>query len=125
MGIEPTSSAWEAEVLPLNHTRVWQWIIALRIGCFQDDFSRVFDGGERSPLRFAAMKIIVNGEERQVADGYTAAQLVEDLGLAGRRLAMEVNLDIVPRSAYPEHAFKEGDRIEVVQAIGGGSPLAV
>ena len=74
------------------------------------------------PLGFAAMKIIVNGESRQVAEGCTAAQLVEELGLAGRRVAMEVNRDIVPRSDYERHVFRNGDRIEVVHAIGGGQP---
>lgn len=66
------------------------------------------------------MEIIVNGEKRQVPAEYTAAQLVEEMGMAGRRVAMEVNLEIVPRSEYGKHAFSEGDRIEVVQAIGGG-----
>ena len=66
------------------------------------------------------MEIIVNGEGRQVPNGYTAAQLVNDLGLTGRRVAMEVNLEIVPRTHYPDHVLSEGDRVEVVQAIGGG-----
>lgn len=66
------------------------------------------------------MQIIVNGDPREVPAGYTAAQLVESLGLTGRRIAMEVNLDIVPRSRYAEHAFSDGDRVEVVNAIGGG-----
>lgn len=66
------------------------------------------------------MQIVVNGESREVADGFTAADLVEELGLAGRRVAMEVNLDIVPRSQYVEHSFNDGDKIEVVHAIGGG-----
>lgn len=66
------------------------------------------------------MQIVVNGESREVADGFTAADLVEELGLAGRRVAMEVNLDIVPRSQYAEHSFNDGDKIEVVHAIGGG-----
>ena len=66
------------------------------------------------------MQIIVNGESREVAVGFTAAQLVDELGLAGRRVAMEVNLDIVPRSQYSQHSFNDGDKIEVVHAIGGG-----
>ena len=66
------------------------------------------------------MEIIVNGEQRQVPDSYTAAQLVDAMGLAGQRIAMEVNLEIVPRSAYEKHAFQSGDRIEVVHAVGGG-----
>lgn len=66
------------------------------------------------------MQIIVNGETREVETGLTAVQLVELMGLAGRRMAMEVNMEIVPRSAYDSYHFKEGDRVEIVQAIGGG-----
>ena len=66
------------------------------------------------------MEIIVNGQDKQVPSGYTAAQLVKDMGLEGQRVAMEVNLEIVPRSNYPEHALSHGDRIEIVHAIGGG-----
>ncbi|MCF6217863.1 MAG: sulfur carrier protein ThiS [Gammaproteobacteria bacterium] len=66
------------------------------------------------------MQIFVNGESRTVKEGFTAAQLVEELGLTGQRVAMEVNLDIVTRSQYPQHTFSEGDKIEVVHAIGGG-----
>lgn len=66
------------------------------------------------------MQIQVNGENRQVDEGYTAAQLVADMGLQGRRVAMEVNLEIVPRTTFDAHVLREGDRIEVVHAIGGG-----
>jgi len=66
------------------------------------------------------MEIIVNGEQRRVPDTYTAAQLVEAMGLQGQRIAMEVNLEIVPRSTYASHALQPGDRIEVVHAVGGG-----
>jgi sulfur carrier protein len=66
------------------------------------------------------MEIIVNGEQRRVPDTYTAAQLVEAMGLSGQRIAMEVNLEIVPRSTYASHALQPGDRIEVVHAVGGG-----
>jgi sulfur carrier protein len=66
------------------------------------------------------IEITVNGEPRQVAEGYTAAQLVADMGLEGRRIAMEVNLEIVPRSTYAGHALQPGDRVEIVHAVGGG-----
>ena len=66
------------------------------------------------------MQIIVNGEQRDVLDGLTAAQLVEDMAISGKRIAMEVNLDIIPRSGYSEYSFKEGDRVEIVHAVGGG-----
>ncbi|MDH5370339.1 MAG: sulfur carrier protein ThiS [Gammaproteobacteria bacterium] len=66
------------------------------------------------------MQIIVNGEQRDVLEGLTAAQLVEDMDIAGKRIAMEVNLEIVPRSSYSEHRFNAGDRVEIVHAVGGG-----
>ena len=66
------------------------------------------------------MKIYLNGEAREVPDNYTAAQLVESLGLTGKRIAMEVNLEIVPRSGYVNHTLKAEDKVEIVHAIGGG-----
>ena len=66
------------------------------------------------------MQIIVNGEQRDVLDGLTAAQLVEDMDITGKRIAMEVNLEIVPRSGYAGHIFKAGDKVEIVHAVGGG-----
>lgn len=66
------------------------------------------------------MDILVNGEKQTVPAGYTAAQLVTDMGLLDRRVAMEVNLEIVPRSTYEQHALQSGDKIEIVHAVGGG-----
>lgn len=66
------------------------------------------------------MQIIVNGEQREVSDGLTAEQLVIDMDILGKRIAMEVNLEIVPRSGYAEHMFKAGDKVEIVHAVGGG-----
>lgn len=66
------------------------------------------------------MQIIVNGETRQVSDGINAADLIECLGLARRRLALEVNGEIVPRSQHAGRALVEGDRVEIVHAVGGG-----
>ena len=66
------------------------------------------------------MKIILNGEPHDVAEGCTAADLIAELGLTGRRLAMEVNREIVPRSEYENHRLRPADQVEVVHAIGGG-----
>ena len=66
------------------------------------------------------MQIIVNGDQRDVNEGLTAEQLVIDMGITGKRIAMEVNLEIVPRSTYAVHVLKAGDKIEVVHAVGGG-----
>ena len=67
------------------------------------------------------MDLIINGESRELPDGITAAQLIERLGLTDQRLAMEVNREIVPRSAFGDYTFKPGDQIEIVRAIGGGA----
>jgi sulfur carrier protein len=66
------------------------------------------------------MQITVNGEAREIPDDLSAAALVEQLGLAGKRLAMEVNQEILPRGRFEQHRFQPGDRVEIVQAIGGG-----
>jgi len=66
------------------------------------------------------MKIIVNGQISDVATDLTAEQLILSLGLAGKRLAMEVNQNIIPRSTFTTHHFSQNDKIEIVRAIGGG-----
>ena len=66
------------------------------------------------------MEIFVNGQAEQVSEGLTAAKLVEQMGLAGKRVAMEVNLEIVPRSGYADYIFSAGDKVEIVHAVGGG-----
>ena len=66
------------------------------------------------------MQITLNGEPREIPDALTAAGLIELLDLTGKRLAMEVNEAIVPRSTYEHHVLAEGDRVEIVHAIGGG-----
>lgn len=79
-----------------------------------------FDESNQQPVRFLPMEIFVNGAARQVPDNYTAAELIEALGLAGKRVAMEVNREIVPRGEHATHRFQPADKIEVVHAIGGG-----
>lgn len=66
------------------------------------------------------MNIMLNGEPRDLPDPYTLQTLIAELGLTGRRLAVEVNEDIVPRSQHSECRLHEGDRVEIVHAIGGG-----
>jgi sulfur carrier protein len=65
------------------------------------------------------LSIQVNGEERSVAAG-TILALVEELGLDVRKVAVERNLEIVPRSLHATTALAEGDRVELVQFVGGG-----
>ena len=66
------------------------------------------------------MHIQLNGEPFELADGVTVAGLIDRLDLVGRRVAVELNLDIVPRSQHAATALREGDQVEVVHAIGGG-----
>lgn len=66
------------------------------------------------------MLLQVNGEPREFDPPMTVASLVEKLGLDGRKIAVERNLEIVPRSAYPLTALDEGDRLEIVNFVGGG-----
>lgn len=65
------------------------------------------------------MRVQVNGELREVAAA-TILALVEELGLDVRKVAVERNLEIVPRSLHATTALTEGDRIELVQFVGGG-----
>ena len=66
------------------------------------------------------MKIELNGDAFEITEAATIATLLEQLALNGRRLAVEVNEDIVPRSQHGEYRLNAGDRVEVVHAIGGG-----
>lgn len=66
------------------------------------------------------MRLLLNGEERDVAGVVTIADLVAALGLDARKVAVERNLEIAPRSTYAETALADGDRIEIVTFIGGG-----
>ena len=66
------------------------------------------------------MEIQLNGEPLEVPANATIADLLEQLSVRGRRLAVEVNEDIVPRSTHSEFTLSPGDRVEVVHAIGGG-----
>lgn len=66
------------------------------------------------------MKILLNGEELHFAHAPTVTDLLADQGLAERRVAVEVNRQIVPRSLHASRRLAEGDRVEIVHAIGGG-----
>lgn len=68
----------------------------------------------------AAMDILLNGEPRTLADALTVLGLLQHEGLAERRVAVEVNGEIVPRSCHGEHRLASGDRVEIVHALGGG-----
>jgi sulfur carrier protein len=66
------------------------------------------------------IEIIVNGEQRSVPESTTVAALLSELELGDKRVAVERNGEIVPRSRHDEQSLADGDRIEIVHAIGGG-----
>jgi sulfur carrier protein len=67
-----------------------------------------------------AFAIHVNGDAREVAAGTTVATLLDAMDLAGRRVAVEINREIVPRSEHATRVLAAGDRLEIVHALGGG-----
>ena len=66
------------------------------------------------------MKLYINDELYELPDGVSVSYLLEHLGLSQRKIAVEVNRTIISRSAHPKHTLYEHDRIEIIQAIGGG-----
>lgn len=66
------------------------------------------------------MKIVLNGENTEVSDSASIQALVDHLEIGGRRIAVEVNEAIVPRSEHGSHQLSPDDRVEIVHAIGGG-----
>jgi sulfur carrier protein len=106
MGIEPTSPGWEPGALPLSYTR-----------------PAITRSGKTTcvSLYNTAMQLVVNGERRDVEPPpCTLADLVRTLGLEGRRIALEHNGVVVPKSLHASVELREGDRLEIVHAVGGG-----
>lgn len=66
------------------------------------------------------MELIINGEARHFSAPLTVAALVDALGYAGKRIAVERNGEIVPRGRHTEVALADADRVEIVIAVGGG-----
>lgn len=66
------------------------------------------------------MQLTVNGDTRQITTGSSVQTLLDELGLGAGRLAVELNGEIVPRSEFSRRQLEDGDKLEIVQAIGGG-----
>ena len=66
------------------------------------------------------MWLLLNGERREVGDGVSLAQLIDTLGLAPERIAIELNQRVVRRAEWAAKELKENDRIEIVHFVGGG-----
>ena len=66
------------------------------------------------------MEIIVNGQARDTAEGITIAELLAELQLNDKPVAVEVNLQLVPKLRHADHQLVAGDRLEIVTLVGGG-----
>lgn len=66
------------------------------------------------------MQLTVNGKARPLPARASVLALIQELGLEGKRIAVEVNGEVVPRSRYEAAVLHDGDRIEIVGAVGGG-----
>lgn len=66
------------------------------------------------------MTLLVNGEPRQVPEGATVRDLLQELKVIGERVAVEVNAEVVRRARHAEHRLRDGDKVEVVTFVGGG-----
>jgi sulfur carrier protein len=66
------------------------------------------------------MQIIVNGQSRAITDGTTLAELLTQLDLQANHVAVEINMELVPRAEHVAHRLADGDKLEVVTIVGGG-----
>lgn len=67
------------------------------------------------------MTVTINGQSKQIADLASLAALIDSLGMKADRVAVELNREIVPRSQWDATPIRDGDRLEIVQFVGGGS----
>ena len=68
----------------------------------------------------ATLSITVNGEPRRTPAGIPVSGLIAQLGLDGRRVAVAIGREVVPRSEHARRRLREGDRVEILEAVGGG-----
>jgi sulfur carrier protein len=102
---------WGATQAPQAHRlSAWRESITLRCNI----------GGAIGVCDNAAMNIQLNGHDRAITLPCSLAQLLELEGLAGRRVAVELNGQIIPRARHADTALAEGDAVEIVHALGGG-----
>ena len=66
------------------------------------------------------MQIFINGEPREIAEDSRMSDLIQLLELGGKRIAVEVNEELVPRSTFDQHLLASNDRVEIIHAVGGG-----
>lgn len=75
---------------------------------------------ETNLSRYLTVKIEINGETKEVDEKLTAQALLQALNLAEKKLALEINEEIVPRSEWTEYVIQPDDQVEIIHAIGGG-----
>ncbi len=119
MGIEPTALAWEARVLPLYDARFGRRDCTHRRGRGQPG-GRGKLAGMTTPTPDSVLSLTINGEARSVAGPASVAALLDEMGLTGKRLAVERNGEIVPKGLHASTPLADGDRLEIVVAVGGG-----
>jgi sulfur carrier protein len=68
----------------------------------------------------AGMRVTVNGEQMEIKEGCTVAELLEHLHIGRDRVAVEAGLEIIPKVQYDSHTLLEGDSVEIVHFVGGG-----
>ena len=66
------------------------------------------------------MRLTINGKDKVFDDALSLTQLIEQLGMKGDRVAVELNREIVSRAQWAETSLKDGDRLEIVHFVGGG-----
>ncbi len=66
------------------------------------------------------MNIMLNGKAREISDNSSLQEMLEEINVENRRIAVEVNREIIPRAKHPEFELSDGDHIEIIQAVGGG-----
>jgi thiamine biosynthesis protein ThiS len=67
------------------------------------------------------LRLLINGEEKDVRSSENIEGLLRELDINGRHIAVALNLEVIPRSRYAETRLKEGDKVEIVHAVGGGA----
>jgi len=66
------------------------------------------------------MRVYINGKADEMPDNMAVSELIQRIGLEQKHIAVEINQEIISRSSYAAHIISEGDRVEIVKAIGGG-----
>ena len=73
-----------------------------------------------SPQLPVAMQLVINGQEKDLRSSGTISQMLKELDITGSHIAVALNFQVVPRSSYDQTPLNEGDKVEIVHAVGGG-----